>query len=246
MVAMLGGVSEVRDPGGGSVAIHDFDLHLDDGRTIAVEVTRSNVEAELQQQAEVARSDPHFTGLRFNWHLGMGSRFDVRTIRAEAPALLAALEESGVEAVGVPEKGSTPEGPTVRALRSIGVRLLYRLNEASSAGGTVDIGAGPVTGATAPHMAVEVAEQAAERKGKAAKLAASAAAERHLFVWVESSRHAAVAAIRGGELPERAPELPNGIDVVWLAVAYEHPDVWQFDRRSGWSSWGTPTRTRAT
>ena len=187
MVAMLGGVSAVRDPGGGPVRIHDFDLHLDDGRVIAVEVTRCNVEAELQQQAEIDRRDPSFPGLRFNWHLGMASSFDVARIRAEAPRLLAVLEERGIQSVGLRGASSESECPAAVSLRSLGVRLLYRLDEASSAGGTVDIGAGPVVGATAPHVAIGVAEEAAARRGKAAKLAAAAASERHLFVWVESS-----------------------------------------------------------
>lgn len=221
--------------------MHDFDLHLDNGIVIAVEVTRHNVESELQQQAEVARTDPHFPGLGFDWHLGMAPSFDVGRVRAEAPSLLAALEERGIESIGLREPGPPGSEDTVKSLRSLGVRLLYRLSEASSFGGMLDIGAAPVAGSTAPHVAVEVAENAAARKGKAAKLVAAVASERHLFVWVESSRHAAVAAIRADELPEQAPELPPGIDVVWLAVAYEHPHVWQFDVRSGWRSWGTPS-----
>ena len=242
MVAMLGGVSAVRDLGGGPVPIHDFDLRLDDGRVIAVEVTRYNVEAALQQQAEIDRRDPRFPVLRFNWHLGMAPSFDVARVRSEAPPLLAVLEERGIQSVGVREPTSGSEVPPVTSLRSLGVRLLYRLDKASTGGGTVDIGAGPVIGMTAAHVAIEVAEQAAGRKGKSAKLSAALASERHLFVWVESSQHGAVAAIRADELPERSPNLPPGIDVVWLAIAYEHPHVWQFDVRSGWSSCGTPTR----
>lgn len=173
MVAMLGGVSAVRDPGGGPVPIHDFDLHLDDGRVIAVEVTRCNVESELQQQAEIDRRDPSFPGLRFNWHLGMASSFDVARIRAEAPRLLAVLEARGIQSVGLRGARSESECPAAVSLRSLGVRLLYRLDEASSAGGRVDIGAGPVVGATAPHVVIGVAEEAAARRGKAAKLAAA-------------------------------------------------------------------------
>ena len=36
----LGGTATQADPGGGAVQLHDFDLHLNDGLTIAFEVTR--------------------------------------------------------------------------------------------------------------------------------------------------------------------------------------------------------------
>lgn len=241
LVAILGGRSEGRDPGGGRVPIHDFDLHLDDGSVIAVEVTRHNIEAQLQQQAEVARHDPRFPGLQFHWHLGMGRTFDVKRIRTEAPDLLATLEERGTDSIDLVEATSSDD-PTFAGLRSLGVRLVYRLGHADLDGGALDIGAAPIAGATAPDVAVEAAEQCAGRKGKAEKLAAAVADERHLFVWVENSRDQVVATMGMGTLPRRAPELPDAIDAVWLATAYEYPHVWQYERRSGWSEWGTPTR----
>lgn len=36
-------------------------------------------------------------------------------------------------------------------------------------------------------------------------------------------------------LPKTLPGLPDGIDVVWVATAYETPTVWRLDR-PGWSA----------
>lgn len=75
-------------------------------------------------------------------------------------------------------------------------------------------------------------------------------AERHLFVWVEASQHAAVAAINGARilpdgagLPDRAPQLPDAVDAVWAVTGFEPASILQYHRLLGWrdlGSWRRP------
>lgn len=242
LVAICGGATTRRDPGGGAVATHDFDLQREDGTLLAVEVTRFNLEGELQQQAEISRSDPRFRGLRFNWHLGVTGTADIKRLRREAPNLIVELEARGIQSVQLDSSSAFGGDAVLTQLQSMGVRLLYTFDGTDDRGGNLDIGSAPRVASSTPEVAADVAELIALRRGKAEKLAASTADERHLFVWVETSQLAAIAAMGTGVLPTRAPALPEAIDVVWLATGYEHPRVWQYDRRIGWSNMGTPTR----
>jgi hypothetical protein len=52
---VMGGSTVSRDPGGGKVQTRDFDLHADDGKVIAVEVTRHLKADHMQWLAEVDR-----------------------------------------------------------------------------------------------------------------------------------------------------------------------------------------------
>jgi hypothetical protein len=53
---------------------------------------------------------------------------------------------------------------------------------------------------------------------KVVKLAAAAGDERHLFVWLRGSDSDAQLAMTTLPPPDPVPEIPDGIDVVWLAV----------------------------
>jgi len=71
--AQLGGSTLRVDPGGGAVQLHDFDLELDDGTTIAVEVTRHNEPSSLAVLSEVSKRDWHFGPLRYDWVVETGT-----------------------------------------------------------------------------------------------------------------------------------------------------------------------------
>lgn len=242
LVAIHGGTTVPRDQGGGALATHDFDVQMEDGKVLAVEVTRFNLERELQQQAEIRRINPRFPGLRFNWQLGVIGTVDIKRLRREAPSIVVDLEARGIRSLHLDSRSAVGGDTVLAHLRSMGVRLLYTLDRADSRGGNLDIGSAPSVGSSTPDVATDVAELMARRRGKAEKLAAATADERHLFVWVETSQLSAIAAMGTGVLPTRAPALPEAIDVVWLATGYEHPRVWQYNRRVGWSDVGTPTR----
>jgi len=88
---------------------------------------------------DLVRDAPRFSALRFNWYLGVGRAFDVVRVRDEAPALLAALEESGLELVDLKPGAGTLEDPALTALRLLGVRSIHHVGAAEGAGGTLDI-----------------------------------------------------------------------------------------------------------
>lgn len=236
----LGGASRRRDPGGGATPVHDFDIVLAGGRVVAVEVTRHTVAAEIGGRAAVAKLNWRFPVLRHDWVVGMVGHHSVRQLHRRFPPLLAMIEAAGIETFDL--KDRKPSGPAEDALltlRSLGARLLYRLGEAPDGGGQIILGDAPVGGSTAADVLVEVAEHHGNLSDNARKLATADADERHLFVWVESAHHQAVAAIAFEVLPQRAPQLPEHLDVTWLATAYDVSQVWRYVRGQGWQDLGT-------
>ena len=236
----LGGVSRPRDPGGGAAQLHDFEVVLPDGRIVAVEVTRHTVPEDNAARAAVKRKQWQFGVLRYDWVVDMIQHYDVREVHRRFPGLLAVVEAAEVETFNL--KHRTASGPAEEALlqlRTMGAQLLYRLKEASDGGGRIILGAASVAGSTAADVLVEVAERYANLPDNARKLATAEADECDLFIWVESAHHQAVAAMAFEVLPERVPTLPDHVDAVWLATAYDAPQVWRYVRRLGWQDLGT-------
>jgi hypothetical protein len=236
----LGGVVKRVDPGGGAQQRHDFDVHLGDGRTIAVEVTRHNVETSLKRLDAVAKRNRRpFATLRFNWVVDFVPEYNVGYVLERISAPLEAFEADGIEEVLL--RGDDVLEGAHAALQALGARLVYRLGPAEPGGGVVVLGEASSGGATAPEVIVDVVEHHAHLEDNAAKLSrASEAAERHLFVWVETSQHQAVAAMAFGFLPERAPMLPDFIDAAWAVTAFDGARIWRY-RRDEWLHLGTFT-----
>lgn len=234
ITAVLPGTIIPRDPGGGSIPVHDFDVEVHAGRSIAVEVTRYNVEAEVRQRAKAIRGVRRDPSLVFNWHLSMQRRYDPEDLLAQAPVLLADLEQRGVEPDDLGESMRAGADVALAALARLGVRFAYHRGRAGAGGGSIEIGDAPRVGVSSPDVIIKAVEACALRKGKAEKLAAADADERHLFLWIETSRDAAVAAMSSDLLPVRAPDIPELIDAIWLATRLEHPRVWQYGRQEGW------------
>ena len=154
--------------------------------------------------------------------------------------LLTELEAQGVEQLRL--RGDDPLEGVAAELFALGARLVYRLGDAEPGGGLAIMGETSQGGATAPEVIVDVAELHANLPDNRAKLeGAVTASERHLFIWVETSRQEAVAAMSFGVLPERAPELPEFVDAVWVVTAYNRAHIWRY-RRDEWLSLGTWTR----
>ena len=87
---------------------------------------------------------------------------------------------------------------------------------------------------TAPSVIIDLVEHHAALGDNTAKLTKVLdAAEKHLFIWVESSHQQAVAAIAFGILPGSPPQLPDCMDAAWAVTAYTDADIWQYHRRHG-------------
>ena len=251
MRSYLGGTPVVRDPGGGATQMHDFDLVLAEGRTFAVEVTRFNVPDQLKTWAEVGKRTWQCPNLRYLWLVTFVTGRSVQEAHRQLPGVLEGLEQRAVERLDIREVLSpVPNDPwdeepaaprptaDAEALWSLGVLRVCNLGHGEDGIGAILMNEPPAIGATSADSASLVATKMAWLPDNLAKLRAAEAPERHLFVWVESSQHQVVAAINGDWLPETAPDLPDEVDAVWLATAFEPSHVWRWSRSAGWEDLG--------
>jgi hypothetical protein len=267
--AHLGGTTRRIDPGGGATQLHDFDVELKDGATIAVEVTRHNVPSSLAVLTELDKRDWHFAQLRHDWVVDMIPTYIVAKVHGEIARLVAAFEGAGIEAlilggrlfrprvrsdelddderdaVALLDRTGTREA--AEELWNLGARLIYRLGPAEPSGGEIIMGEASRAGSTGASLIVELVEHHVAKTDNRNKLAAAAdRLERHLFVWVETSQYAAVAAFGfsnllpdGAGLPGDPPQLPAEVDAVWVVTAYDSAHIWQYHRAKGWRDLGT-------
>lgn len=271
--AQLGGVEHKVDTGGGAKQLHDFDVELSDGTTIAVEVTRHNIENVLAVPSELDKRDWRFPELRNDWIVEMIPIYQVGEAHREIAGLLRELEAAGVEELMLGRVlfdsslhddeiddderqdrellDRTGTRTTAKRLSDLGARLVYRWREAGPNGGEVTMGEASQAGSTDPSVVVELIERHASCPDNVKKLAAASdRTERHLFVWVETSQHAAVAAFNFSKvfpdeegLPDRPPKLPDCVDAAWAVTAYDNAHIWQYHRSLGWrdlGSWQRP------
>lgn len=275
MRAQLGGVMTQVDTGGGAKQLHDFDLELPDGTTIAVEVTRHNIPMSLGVLSELHKRDWMFPQLRSVWIVSMIPVYNVGAVHAEIAGLLLNLETAGIDRLAIDGAlfdttlhddelddderqdraalDRTGTRVTAERLRDLGARRVYRWLEADVDGGEVIMGEARQPGSTGPSVVVEVVERHASRPDNVKKLcAASDRTERHLFVWVERSQQAAVAAFDfsnvlpdGAGLPDRTPALPDCVDAAWAVTGYDNAHIWQYHRVHGWRDLGRWSRPEA-
>jgi hypothetical protein len=169
----------------------------------------------------------------------MVSTFDVAKAYSELPALVLELETHGVESAVLREvTGESPAVEALRAIEDLGGKLVYRLTEAEGEGEII-IGDAAVAGSTGPDIVVEVAEHYSHLPDNSSKLESAEGDQRHLFIWVESSRHQTVAMIGEPFMPERSPNLPARVSAVWLVTAYRPAHIWQFHTELGWRDLGS-------
>lgn len=237
---ILGGWSKPVDPGGGSRQLHDFRLTMPSGRTVAVEVTRFVDPRALQQRAEVTKRDHlRYPALRHDWQVKIAGTYNVDKRLAAVEPVLVRLEHDGLESLLV---GRHPEddGHSAEAdLRSLRVRLVYRLGDAGSDGARIFLAEPSVGGSTSPDVVVRAGSMLAAKADNVRKLTSAAEDERHLFVWIDSDQHQAVAAVHSDWFPSGQPDLPDCVDVMWIATAYDRPHVWSFRCGKGWQDHGT-------
>jgi hypothetical protein len=83
----------------------------------------------------------------------------------------------------------------------------------------------------------------AERAGaKLKKLRKASADERHLMVWMDGSEPAVEICISKVGPPLTAPEIPSGIDVVWITNPGVEK-VWRLKPPGGWKVLAPPAGT---
>lgn len=228
---VLGGHPERTDTAGAQQT-HDFDIVLTDGQVVALEVTREVDPAVRSQHALEDKLDwSSFDDLNGFWHVSVIEPCDVKALHSELPGVLAEMQLEGLTVVSLDRRAE--QHGTLAKLRRLGAVAAVRLQDRSP--GEIALNSAPIASSTAIDVPVDVANAHLSRPDNVRKLRAARADERHLFVWITVDRTAAVASFALGSLPTAPPLLPDGVDAVWLATAYEPPTVWRFHRVGGWA-----------
>ncbi|WP_423919312.1 hypothetical protein [Candidatus Poriferisodalis sp.] len=219
---------------------------MPDGSVTALEVTQHVVFAREQQRGEFDKRSWQFSELQSDWFADVVQTASVRRLHELLPGLLEQLERQGArkpmlthaalrvpdEAIGIIDKG----------LAQLGV-LSCRSYESDAPCGSIYLD--PLVEPTSSDVdsAAEVVTRHALRaKDNARKLGlTSSATERHLLIWVDHAALDARAAMEHGERhqqhPSEVPELPDEIDIAWLALSVVNPIVWRLDH-TRWQTLG--------
>ncbi len=259
---LLGGEYTPRDTAGAQ-GMHDFDLQLDDGRTLAVEVTTDTSSVDMAFQDQLQRISPlDVTGLTRVWRVNLAtpgdgpddrraSRKRVTTLQTELPDILLHLEVAGLTKLSVPRAAYRDDHPAQEKLRDLGVQLCFSYDASPDENPRVLFGRASLSGHTGPSMiAVAVNESLLNKVEKLVQAKAAGAAEAHLFLWLtfgqEHKRGANAIPFRKhlGLTGLEQIDL-QGIDAVWVAVdagpghapdCRHHWPILCFDA-DGWHDW---------
>jgi hypothetical protein len=226
----LGGMVKARDIPGAPPGTHDFDLVMSDGRVISVEVT---IWTDPEAQQFWRAASKHRTPSRLlgrSWVLIVSSPdVHVKTLQPRAGQILRELERRGITEFGF---WSAQGNEHVRSLQQLGITRGRSFDWAPACiyfvlleGGSVNVDA-----------VAEAVEREAGKSDNLHKLRNAPGHERHLFVWIEPLSGEAAAAMGFIEVkPPRNCNLPEEIDVVWIATPTETAaDLWRYDRSGGW------------
>ena len=228
-----------RDLPGAPDGTHDFDILTPAGR-IALEVTRAADERVLSTFAAAMGHRFPAPELASTWlltipTLGPNLPVSSRTSAKSAPALIA-VQRAGLDEFNgrlYPGQADPALVEATALLAALGVSWARTWGE-DGPPRLVFNGHGGF-GSNADDVNRLAAEHAA---ANAAKLRAAAADERHVFVWIDPSYAEAELAMHAGPPPDRAPELPDGVDVVWVANPSGH--LWRCRPPGGWEDLPCP------
>ena len=240
VLSILGGEAEDRDVPGGPPAMHDFDVHLADGRIVAVEVTRFTDNPRVQQLAEIQKRSPWlFPDLEHGWHLTIEEDAQIRRLYKEVGSPLRVLESKGIDRLRTtvrPESDADEETKqAVTKLAELGVLAAWALDAIPP--GLLIPAPRQAAGSTGQDLIIEMINAMADNKGD--RLARADTDERHLFVWVEYAQAMTMAALAvadgtvpGVVLPD--PILPASIDALWLVDAGFPTAIRLYQKGHGW------------
>lgn len=253
VAAAVGGTAHQRDPGGGSTQVHDFDILLPSGGTIAVEVTRYVVPAVEQVDAEIKKRDWQVGGLKTKWFMRRSGFTKVRDLYGARKRVLLELDRSpigeGEIRLNDPDNSnlqySDETQAALRRLQQLGVVGVGRLGPADGHDDVVILYQSSV-GSTGSSAAVSRLESVLAREDNVAKLAAATEAqERHLFLWFGSSAGVVSCYVADDLVPDDPVRLPSCVDRVWICAASEGARPKSYHRLTGWDVHGERAFTRS-
>ncbi|MEM9200723.1 MAG: hypothetical protein AAGC53_03650 [Actinomycetota bacterium] len=233
----LGGTVERNDYGQGQ----QFDLLANTPTgTAAIEVTRLNDERDVEIRSVIEKLDWSHEDLENDWLVTVKPRIRVKTLRPGLAQLIASLEAHGVDRFSADD-----DGEIVAALKDLGALYgsVIIAADVGTAGRLVVVPKSSAYGAASRNNIERAINDCTSRPDNLEKLRGASTDEQHLFVWVEASDHLAHGALSeswaSSTPPSVTPDLPHGVDAVWLALAYIPAPVWQYHARHGWRFFGT-------
>lgn len=220
--------------------MYDLRIDLGDGRFGAVEVTAAEDQALAATQGAISKRPMlHCPELRFGWLVCLAQGGNVNEARRRLPATLARLEAEGLSYVS----DYSWDEETEWASELIRTRHL----QMAAVSLTMTPGAVGITGpmrvewmSLNPEDVVQFAEEFVERRpSDVAKLAASGADERHMFIWSRAFSEGLVQLRPLGldieSLPQRAPKLPEAVTHLWVANEGARPSrIVHWSPTGGW------------
>jgi histidine triad (HIT) family protein len=215
-------------------------IELGGGRLGAVEVTAAENETLAATQGAISKQPIlRCPDLRFGWFVLVAPGGNVNLVRQQLPAILRRLEEHGISSIDDYAWDEEVEWAS-ELIRSGHL-------QAAAVSLSLDPGVVGITGpmrvewlSMNPDDVVTFAERfVARRPSDVAKLAASGADERHLFIWSGLFSEGLVELRALGSdiesLPQRAPNLPDAITHLWIANEGSRPSrIVHWDPRTGW------------
>ncbi|MBI3756985.1 MAG: hypothetical protein HY267_03315 [Deltaproteobacteria bacterium] len=200
-----------------SAGEHDFDFEYPSSTRIPLEVTVSTDEdAEATDAAIMRRGGPFVPRVhcRHDWDVYPIRYANINKIRRHVDSYLAAIEAEGREHFHA--FMDAVKSPAVYAiLQELGIEYGSVISWKSPGIWIATPGDGGIVDPVLVNEAVEIEAFKADNKRK---LSSAEGSEKHLFVYVNSTRHVVWAAVREEAPPVVGPKLPPEITHVWVAT----------------------------
>lgn len=207
--------------------IVDLALRATDGTVHAIEVTRYEDQKYVAWSKFIASETWSIPGLEFGWHLSIEPTRKIKGLKKKVGPLLRGLENLNTHALST-RYCQSDHG---RSLSELGVASAMVLR--SQVPGLVQLG----EGARGSFISIDAVSNVIRNegiRGNSTKLLDAVADVRHLMVWVGYSQLAESLGFGEPGLPEECPDLPLGIDRVWLVSPTSPLRVITYDR-NGWA-----------
>jgi hypothetical protein len=234
---VLGVPIEPCDPGGGPERLPDFLIQTEAG-PVPLEVTTAADQAALATDGARRKKDWSTQALAHNWSVSLLPTFSVGRFHSRRVELLAALEAAGVTELHIDEPVSDIVKWVSDECIQLGVRALTEVGDAGPDGAILFFGEHSA-GSTGADLVVRAVELEAWDDGNREKLGGGG----ELFVWVDASLHAEVAAMSFNTLPDHCDPPPEVVRL-WAAPGpYESKSklakpVWRWTSTGGWVDLG--------
>lgn len=202
-----------------SLGEHDFDLEYPSGTKVPLEVTISTDEAAEATRAAIRnrRRQGSFVPRvhsAYDWYVHPRRYANINKIRARVDGCLAAIEVEGRKKFNA-FTDSTESPAVFKILQELGIEYGDTIGWKSPG---IRI-AMPADGGLIDSAVVnEAVETEARKIDIQRKLSSAPGVEKHLFVYVATTRHIVWAAVRDENPPTAGPALPPEITDAWVTA----------------------------